>query len=230
VTLRLLFAFALVLFTLVWALLLRFWQQEILAAVQASIGTIQHLGLAGWLSFGAFEAMVAALGFLPASLLGIAAGAIYGVWGGFLVAGTSTMLGALIAFKLSRTLFRRSVIKFIARRPRLARFDTLIARDGWRSVCLIRLSPVIPFSATTLIFGLSSISASDFAIGTTAALPALFGYVCLGGLADAGLEALRHGGGPLRLAMLTLGIAAIVLAILRMGRMAATLGMPRTEG
>jgi uncharacterized membrane protein YdjX (TVP38/TMEM64 family) len=186
VTLRLLFASALVLFTLVWVVLLGFWQDEILAAVQTSIGTIQRLGLAGWLSFGALEAMVAALGFLPASLLGVAAGAIYGVWGGFRIAGTSTMLGALIAFKLSRTLFRSSVTKFVARRPRLARFDTLIARDGWRAVCLIRLSPVIPFSATTLIFALSSISARGLRDRHFGRASALFGYVCLGGLADAG--------------------------------------------
>ena len=228
-TLRLLVALALVLLTVLGAVGLKFWQEEILAGTQAIIEIIRHLGLTGWLAFGVLEAMVAALGFLPASLLGVAARAIYGIRGGFLIAGSSTMLGALIAFMLSRNLFQRSAARFIARRPRLAGFDTLIARDGWRSVSLIRLSPLVPFSATTFVLALSSVSIRDFVIGTAAALPALFGYVCLGGMAGTGLEVLRHGGGPIQWAMLTVGSGATLLAILRMARMVAVPGTPRVE-
>jgi hypothetical protein len=76
---------------------------------------------------------------------------------GFLLAAASTMVGALAAFFLSRSLFRPTVERLIATRPRLRNFDALIAQDGWRLVCLLRISPVMPFSAASYMLGLSSI-------------------------------------------------------------------------
>ena len=43
---------------------------------------------------------------LPASVLGIAAGALFGVAAGFAAAALGTMVGALLAFGLARSLFR----------------------------------------------------------------------------------------------------------------------------
>jgi uncharacterized membrane protein YdjX (TVP38/TMEM64 family) len=90
------------------------------------------------------QVLVAVSGVLPASLLGVVAGGIYGLVPGFVLAAISTMAGALVAFFLSRSVFRPTVERLIASRPGLRNFDSLIAQDGLRLVCLLRLSPVMP--------------------------------------------------------------------------------------
>ena len=107
---------------------------------------------------------------------------------GFLLAAGGTMGGALLSFGLSRSLFRNNLARQLARRPRLARFDALLARGGWRVVCLLRLSPIMPFAATSYALGMSSVGIEAYALGTVASLPALLGYVYIGTLARPGCQ------------------------------------------
>lgn len=65
------------------------------------------------------------------------------------------MTGALIAFFPSRSLFRPTIERLIAIRLGLHNIDALIAQDGLRLVCLMRISPVMPFSVTSCMLGLS---------------------------------------------------------------------------
>jgi uncharacterized membrane protein YdjX (TVP38/TMEM64 family) len=142
---------------------------------------------------------------------------------GFLLAAVGTMAGAILAFAFSRSLFRDAIARQLARRPRLTHFDELLARDGWRIVCLLRISPVMPFAATSYALGLSAIGAEAYLIGTAASLPALLLYVYIGTLADAGLSAWTTGAAPLRWAILGFGgLATVALTVMlsRMGRRA----------
>src|SRR5207248_9119322 len=161
----------------------------------------------------------------PASLLGVAAGVIYGLVPGFLLAAASTWAGALLSFFLSRSLFRATIERLAVRRPRLRDLDARIAQDGWKLVCLLRISPVMPFSATSFVLGLSAISLRDYAIGTLASLPALCGYVFIGTIADRGLSAWASGAGPLRFALLCVGALATLVLVLRLGQIALKLGL-----
>jgi len=102
----------------------------LIAATDASVRTLRNLGFGGAVVFGILQVLVSVSGILPASLLGIAAGGMYGLVPGFLLAGVSTMAGAVLAFFLSRSLFRPTVERLIATRPRLRNFDALIAQDG----------------------------------------------------------------------------------------------------
>jgi uncharacterized membrane protein YdjX (TVP38/TMEM64 family) len=63
--------------------------------------------------------------------------------------------------------------------PRASR----LAQDGWRLVCVLRVSPVMPFAMTSYALGLTGISQRAYLLGTLAALPALLGYVTVGALA-----------------------------------------------
>jgi uncharacterized membrane protein YdjX (TVP38/TMEM64 family) len=170
------------------------------------------------------QILVAVSGVLPAALLGAAAGAIYGVGFGFSVAAVSTLLGAQIAFLASRTLLREWAERALAGRPRLRDLDEMIAGEGWRIVCLLRMSPVMPFSATSYALGASSVSARDYMIGTLAAMPALFGYVLLGSLAQNGLAVWSVGANPVRLGLLAVGIAATLALTLRLGQLVRRVG------
>jgi uncharacterized membrane protein YdjX (TVP38/TMEM64 family) len=187
---------------------------------ERALDAARNAGAAGFVAFAVLQLIVAASGVLPASLLGVAAGAAYGLPVGFLLAAVGTMGGAFLAFGLSRSLFRNAIARQLARRPGLARFDALLARDGWRVVCLLRISPVMPFAATSYALGMSAVGKEAYALGTIASLPALLAYVYIGTLAEAGLSAWAVGAAPLQWGILGFGLSATLGLALIIGRMA----------
>lgn len=118
----------------------------------------------------------------------------------------------------------------IATRPRLRDFAAEIAQDGWRLVCLLRVSPIIPFSVTSYMLGLSSIDLLAYTIGTLASLPALCGYVFFGTPADASLCAWMTGAGPLRWILLGIGGAAMLVLTARFGHVLRKIGVRISNG
>ena len=190
------------------------------ALAERVLDIARNAGAAGFVAFACLQLIVAASGVLPASLLGVAAGAAYGLPVGFMLAAVSTMGGALLAFGLSRSLFRNAIARQLARRRGLARFDALLTRDGWRIVCLLRISPVMPFAATSYALGMSGVGTEAYVLGTLASLPALLAYVYIGTLAEAGLSAWAMGAAPLRWAILGFGLSATLGLALIIGRMA----------
>ncbi len=187
--------------------------------VQRIVGMVHGSGRGGLALFAAAQVVVAASGVLPASLVGLAAGAIYGVAAGFALASATTFAGAWIAFRASRSVFRSGIERLLSRRPRLARLDASLAQENWRFVCLLRVSPVMPFAATSYTLGLLSVSERDYLLGTLAALPALLGYVCLGGLIRSGFDSEAHSAGVFRMVLLGVGGLATALLTLQVGRL-----------
>lgn len=187
---------------------------------QGFLNTARGAGPIGWAAFVVLQLAVAATGILPASLLGIAAGALYGVPLGFALASLSTLAGALVAFGLSRYLFRSLIARLLAKRPRLENFDALLVNDGWRVVCLLRLSPIMPFAATSYALGMSAIGLPAYCVGTLASMPALLGYVILGKFSDVGISSFNTGLSGMHWALLLLGIAATVGLTFVVGQMA----------
>jgi len=197
--------------------------------VEAAVHRLHGSGPVGVAGFAAAQVLIAFSGILPASLIGIAAGAVYGVLPGFALAAGSTMAGAWLAFRASRSIFRPRIERWLGGRPRLRALDAGLASESWRLVCLLRVSPVMPFAVTSYMLGLSSVSRRDYLLGTLAALPALLGYVLLGGLARAGLQAGFSGAGPLRWALLGAGLVATVVLTLRIGRILMRAGLAGGE-
>lgn len=172
----------------------------------ALLGAARAHGTAGLVMVFAVQTAIAASGVLPASVLGIAAGALFGVAGGFAAAAGGTMAGAVLAFALARSLLRPWIAHFVGSRPALAQFDRALGRDGWRLVCLVRISPVMPFAVTSYALGLSAVGFRAYALGTLASLPALAAYVVAGSVA--GFGALHLQAGAAAWAGLALGAAA----------------------
>ena len=225
---------ALVAMTLVGALVLsRFGLSAAADWSQSLTGWAQASGPGGCAVFMLAQALVAMVGLVPASLLGIAAGGVYGVWLGFLLAAAGTLTGGWISFTLARSLLRPWVERMLARRgpSRLVQLDAAVTRDGWRFVCLLRVSPVMPFAITSYALGLTEISGRDYLLGTLASLPALAGYVCVGALAQYGL--LTANGtrqmGSFGWMLLLLGVAATGLLIFRSGMLLSRSGLLPTR-
>jgi uncharacterized membrane protein YdjX (TVP38/TMEM64 family) len=199
--------------------------ERAISSAERLMHVVRGLGVRGAVVFVIIQILVAVSGILPASLLGVAAGAIYGLVPGFVLAAASTLAGALLSFFFSRYLFRAMVERLAARRPRLRSLDAQIARDGWKLVCLLRVSPIMPFSATSLALGLSAVSLRDYAVGTLASLPALCGYVFIGTLADTSLSAWATGASTIRLMLLGIGVLATLVLVLRLGKIVMKLGL-----
>jgi uncharacterized membrane protein YdjX (TVP38/TMEM64 family) len=192
-------------------------------SAQAALQWAQAAKGIGWVIFAFLQILIVTSGLLPASLAGMAAGAVYGIPLGFGLAAVSTMAGAVLTLALSRSQARAWVERLMIGRPRLQNLDLMLARDGARLVCLLRLSPVMPFAATSYALGLSSVSVRDYILGTTASLPALLGYVVLGRLAGAGLAAGQAGW--VHWAMLAVGGLATIGLTLELGRLILRAGL-----
>jgi uncharacterized membrane protein YdjX (TVP38/TMEM64 family) len=106
---------------------------------------------ASWLSLAGLQVVAATVGILPASLVGMAAGALFGVANGFAISTAGLLLGALVAFGLSRSTLRAFVERVMVDKTRVRNLDAAVARDGWRLVCLLRASPLMPFVATSYL-------------------------------------------------------------------------------
>jgi uncharacterized membrane protein YdjX (TVP38/TMEM64 family) len=190
-----------------------------IATIASIVELLRSAGVAGLALFAALQVLIVLSGAVPVSLLGIAAGAVYGLALGFALAGLGTLVGAVIAFGLSRFLFRSAIERVVSRHGRLRRLDASVSREGWKLVCLLRLSPVMPFTVTSYMLGLSTVSLPHYLAGTLACLPVLFGYACLGTLTDAGLSAWASGANPLRWVLLGVGAIATLLIVVRLGRL-----------
>jgi len=191
------------------------------AFIKNGMEYLRQAGLPGLLLFSAVQILLVVSGAVPSSLIGIAAGALYGLLPGFLLSAFGCLLGAIIAFWLSRSLFRSQIQRLLARSGRLRNLDRSVSKDGWKFVLLLRLSPVMPFSVRSDRLGLSSVRLWQYAVGTLASLPALFGYVFAGSLADAGLSAWVDGTRPFRWALIAIGAVATLALGAYLGRILA---------
>ncbi len=211
---------SIVMFGLVWA---RFWPAQLSAVSTGLMHTEQSLGKMGWLMAALLQTLIALCGILPASVGAVSSGLIYGTQLGFLICAPATLIGAMTAFLLSRSLFRASISRILQRRPRLMLLDEAVARDGWRLVCLLRISPIMPFAVTSYALGLTSLELLPYLVGTLASLPALLLYVVIGDLTRAGLASMSAGKvAPLQWALLAAALVATVLLALRLGKMVRT--------
>ena len=194
------------------------------------IAEARDLGWAGVLFFAGFQLLVTLSGVFPASLAAVAAGMVYGFFPGLGISILTTLGGAYLAFRLSRSMFRPSVHRFISRYRTLENLDELVSADGWKLVFLLRISPIMPFSATSYMLGLSKIDARSYLIGTLASLPALAGYVSMGALTKAGLSSWVRGDSPFRWLLIVAGGLALIVLALWMVQTAFKLRLTREAG
>ena len=103
---------------------------------------------------------MAALSFPGASILTLAAGAMFGLGLGLLVVSFASSIGALLAFLMSRYLLREWVQARFGKQ--LAPVNEGMQRDGIFYLLTLRLLPVFPFFVVNLLAGLTPIAARRF--------------------------------------------------------------------
>lgn len=167
--------------------------------------------------------VISTVALLPGSILTLAAGFAYGPVWGLLLASPASVAGATCAFILGRTLLREWAARKVGASPRARAIDAAVAREGFRLVLLLRLSPVFPFNVLNYALSLSRVRLRTYvAASFVGMLPGTAFYVYLGSLAPAAAELSAAGteGGGVRFALYGMGFAATVAVVWVATRMA----------
>jgi pyruvate/2-oxoglutarate dehydrogenase complex dihydrolipoamide dehydrogenase (E3) component/uncharacterized membrane protein YdjX (TVP38/TMEM64 family) len=160
------------------------WLLAVVALVLL-VGLYQHFELGRWLTLDSLKSsrdsllslyqaqpltvllayfglyvLATALSFPGASVLTLAAGAVFGFWLGLLVVSFASSLGALLAFLASRYLLRDTVQSRFARM--LAPINEGVQKDGTFYLLTLRLVPLFPFWLVNLLMGLTPMKALRF--------------------------------------------------------------------
>lgn len=153
--------------------------------------------------------IVATVCMMPAFLLTIAGGAVFGMAKGSVLVFIGSSIGAAIAFTLGRTILRNWVAAQIAKNQTLQIVDRVVGQEGLKLMFLLRLSGIAPFVLTNYAMGVTSVSLTHFLLALIGMIPTIATYTAVG---QAGAQ--TPGAGAIPSWVLWMGItAAIVLAV-----------------
>lgn len=151
--------------------------------LRQTLETLRGLGPWGPVLFILLYAVAAVL-LVPGSVLTLGAGAVFGVLWGSVYASIAATLGATAAFLVGRHGAREWVARRLEDHPRFAAIDQAVAREGWKIVGLLRLSPVFPYTLLNYAFGLTRVKLGHYVLASwVGMLPGTLLYVYLGSLA-----------------------------------------------
>ena len=176
---------------------------------------------------------VAVVGFIPGSVLTLAAGAIFGLAEGTLYVFVAAVIGSTLAFLLARHGARAAIEKRIEGDARFAAIDRAVGAQGRKIVLLLRLSPVFPFNLLNYALGLTKVRLGDYLVASLGMLPGTLLYVYTGKLAGdvaavaGGVETER---GIAEWSVLGLGFAATLIVTVLVTRIARRALDAATDG
>jgi uncharacterized membrane protein YdjX (TVP38/TMEM64 family) len=155
---------------------------------------------------------LAAVLFLPGSVLTLAGGALFGpVLGTFYNLAGAT-LGATLAFLIARYLASDWVADKTG--GRVKQLINGVEGEGWRFVAFVRLVPLFPFNLLNYALGLTRLRLLHYIIATYLfMLPGAIAYTYLG---YAGREAVAGGEGMIQKGLLALALLAVVAFLPRL--------------
>lgn len=209
---------------------------EMIMQAQRKVGQME------WWGAVLYPLLVAACNvlLLPGGVLTIGAGLFFGLWWGFFLVLLGNVIGAAVAFWISRKLGRQWVQRKIFRHRKWMVLDEAIAREGWKIIFLSQVHPLFPTSFINYLYGITRIRFSTcmvwIAIGQA---PGMFLYAYLGTLAQLGIKLLRHQTHPAAIEYV-IWIGGLVLTLVvttALGRLALKLlrevdqpaGQPQTQ-
>src|SRR4029450_8104114 len=147
-------------------------------------------------SLGALGPAVVALAYvlctvllIPASIITLGAGTLFGLKTGFIVVVVGANLGAFCSFLLARTFLREKVARWARKHSKFRFLDEAIGRQGFKMVLLTRLSPIFPFILLNYFLGLTGGRTGACVLSNLIGmLPAMFLLVYIGAAARDAIE------------------------------------------
>jgi len=191
-------------------------------ALVTQIAAVQSLGAPGALLFALLYIVSTVLA-LPASVLTIAAGLLYGPYWAALVVLSASLTGATIAFALARSWLHPWVQGRYGESVAFRMIAARTQKDGAKLVFMLRLSPIVPFSVLNYVLGLTQVSLRRYVVASALGMiPGIFLYTyigsTLGSLADLNAVSSTSGAGRV---LLWVGLAATLIVTIVLARWAA---------
>ena len=167
--------------------------------------------------------VVVCLVFLPSSVLTLAAGFLFGLFWGSVLASLGAAMGAAAAFCVGRFLVRGWIERHLAGHPGFQAIDRAIGTQGFKIVLLVRLSSLFPYDLMSYAFGLTRVPTGRYVAATwLGKLPGTLLLVYLGSTAK-NLTEVLHGNVKLGVwepILLGLSVAAMIAVAVVIGRIA----------
>jgi uncharacterized membrane protein YdjX (TVP38/TMEM64 family) len=151
---------------------------------------------------------------LPIIPLIVACGWLYGVWGSA-ISLAAAAASAATSFQIARKLGGSAAAQALLERPKARALAELAAQGGIVTVTLVRLSPLLPYTPSNAVMGLTPMRLRDLVIGTVVGMaPGTILYSWAGSLLPS-VEALEQGE-TLQgtLVWILLGVALVAAAVL----------------
>ncbi|MCB0322331.1 MAG: TVP38/TMEM64 family protein [Bdellovibrionales bacterium] len=156
---------------------------DVRATLHNRLTQIAELGAVGAVFFVVLY-IGATVAFLPGSILTLGAGAVYGLFQGFILVSFASTVGAALAFLVGRYAARSLVERLLTRYQSLGALDAAVAQNGFLLVLLTRLSPVFPFNVLNYFYGLTNVGFWTYVSASWIGMvPGTLLYVYLGSIA-----------------------------------------------
>ncbi|KAL1548562.1 TVP38/TMEM64 family membrane protein-like protein [Salvia divinorum] len=160
---------------------------------------------------------------VPASILTLGGGYLFGLPIGFFADSIGATLGAGAAYLLGRTIGRSFVISKLKDYPKFRAVAIAIERSGFKIVLLLRLVPLLPFNMMNYLLSVTPVPIAHYILATwLGMMPITFALVYVGTtLKD--LSDVTHGWHEFsrtRLAFIFLGLLVSVVLIICITRVA----------
>ena len=184
--------------------------------LEGILDAFEGLGLLGYALF-VCAYVVAGVALVPEWIFTVAAGVLFGIAWGFVVAWGSAMAVAILAFLIARLALRKRIEKRVEKSKWLRAVNRALPKEGWKVVALARLSPLFPFGLQNYLFGLTKVHLRDYVVATALGIaPGTVVAVFLGATG----RALIGGASPLRWTLFGLGLVATVVLSVYLARLA----------
>ncbi len=188
--------------------------QEHLTAFAA---TVSQWKTAPWMFAAVMGVYVAALLVMfPLSLLVVATGLLFGPLWGLGYATLGTLASSVVSYWAGRWLGREALMRYGGKH--LRGLSGYLSQRGIRTMTVINLLPLAPFTLTNMLAGAFHLNFRDYMIGSTLGIvPGLAAVILLGSQ----LGALFTAATPLEIALAVIGLAAGVGVLFGLKRYAA---------
>lgn len=118
---------------------------------------------------------------VPASILTLGGGYLFGLPIGFLADSIGATIGATAAFILGRTIGRPYVISKLKDYPKFQAVALAIQRSGFKIVLLLRLVPLLPFNMLNYLLSVTPVATGEYMLASwLGMMPITFALVYVG--------------------------------------------------
>lgn len=177
------------------ALLVLLWilavQLPLLHWMSVAAARLRGAGVAGALLWCA-GMYVGTLLFAPVIPLVLASGWLFGMWG-VPVSLLAAVCSAATSFGIARAVSGTDAARWLLGHPRARALADLAHDGGFATIALIRISPLLPFTPSNAVLGLTGLRPRHIVLGTLAGMaPGMTLYVWAGSLVPSAEALERH--------------------------------------